>query len=147
MTGVQTCALPIFTYNVVVTNSGNETLTNVVVNDPLTGLNETIASLAPGASQTFTTTYTVQQSDLDNNGGGDGDIDNTATADSTQTDPVSDSEFVPLTVNPLLSIDKQVASVDPSGNGIADQAGDVITYNVVVTNSGNETLKIGRAHV
>jgi len=94
--GIADHAGEVITYNVVVTNSGNETLTNVVVNDPLTGLNETIASLAPGATQSFTTTYTVQQSDIDNNGGGDGDIDNTATAASNQTDPVSDSEQVPL---------------------------------------------------
>ena len=47
---------------------------NVVVTDPQTGLNETLASLAPGATQTYTSSYTLQQSDLDTNGGGDGRV-------------------------------------------------------------------------
>ena len=46
-------------YSVVVTNTGNETLTNVVVTDPTLGTTlGTLASLAPGASQTYTTTQT-----------------------------------------------------------------------------------------
>lgn len=86
----------VITYRIVVSNPGKVTLTNVVVTDPKTGLNQTIASLAPSASQQFTTTYTVTQNDIDTFGGGDGDIDNTATADSAQTPPVADSVSVPL---------------------------------------------------
>ena len=41
----------------------------------------------PGRDATCTGSYTVTQADIDNNGGGDGDIDNTATADSTGTEP------------------------------------------------------------
>ena len=40
------------------------------------------------------------QSDIDNNGGGDGDIDNTTTADSDQTGPVTDSAAVPIILPP-----------------------------------------------
>ncbi|MCR9017531.1 DUF11 domain-containing protein, partial [Aquiflexum gelatinilyticum] len=40
-------------YTVVVTNTGNVTLSNVAVSDPLTGLNTTIASLAPLASESI----------------------------------------------------------------------------------------------
>jgi hypothetical protein len=43
---------------------------------------------------TYTGTYTVQQSDLDSNGGGDGTIDNTVTADTTQTTALSASANV-----------------------------------------------------
>ena len=39
---------------------------------------------------------------------GDGDIDNTATADSAQTEPVTDSEKVPVDQNPALTINKTV---------------------------------------
>ena len=54
----------------------------------------------------------MTQAEIDNNGGGDGDIDNTATADSDQTGPVSDSAAVPLGQNAALSIEKTVTGVD-----------------------------------
>ncbi|MCC5922119.1 MAG: DUF11 domain-containing protein, partial [Cyclobacteriaceae bacterium] len=77
----------VITYEIVVTNSGNVTLTNVEVVDPLTGLTETIASLAPGVSETITTTYTVDQDDLNA-----GQVDNTATAtDSDDTSVTADA--------------------------------------------------------
>ncbi|HRL77031.1 MAG TPA: SdrD B-like domain-containing protein, partial [Candidatus Accumulibacter phosphatis] len=62
------------------------------------------------------------------------------TADSTETGPVSDTEQVPLTQAPALTIDKQVTGVDTAGNGLLDQAGDIIDYKLVVTNTGNQTL-------
>ncbi|OQC08235.1 MAG: hypothetical protein BWX80_00541 [Candidatus Hydrogenedentes bacterium ADurb.Bin101] len=55
----------VITYVITVTNISDVPAANVVVNDPLTGLNETIAVLDAGASQVFTTTYTVQQTDVD----------------------------------------------------------------------------------
>ena len=39
-------------------------------------------------------------------------MDNTATADSAQTTPVTDSEAVPLNQNPALTINKTVTAVD-----------------------------------
>ncbi|WP_215225880.1 DUF7507 domain-containing protein, partial [Echinicola shivajiensis] len=56
------------TYTLTVTNTGNVTLNNVVVGDPLTGFEETVATLLPGESQSFNTVYTVTQRDLDNGG-------------------------------------------------------------------------------
>src|SRR5690606_17139685 len=50
---------------ITVTNTGNVTLVNVIVNDPLVGLSETIPSLAPGATEILTATYLVTQADLD----------------------------------------------------------------------------------
>ena len=141
-------------YQITVSNTGDQVLTNVVVTDPLTGLSETIPSLAPGESYTYTVYYTVTQADIDSNGGGDGDIDNTALADSDQTDPVEDTETVEVVQNPVLTIDKIVVSIhDPSeepvddvvqvtqeGLGVVDEVGDVIEYDIVVTNNGNQTL-------
>ena len=78
-------------YALVVSNTGNITLTDVTVTDPLTGTSESVGSLAPGATATVSASYAITQADLDSNGGGDGDVDNTATADSNETPPVDDS--------------------------------------------------------
>ena len=84
----------------------------------------------------------MTQADIDNNGGGDGDIDNTATADSDQTGPASDSAAVPLAQSPALSIEKTVTGVDADTTPpfLVDAAGDVIWYSILVTNTGNQTL-------
>jgi hypothetical protein len=118
------------------------TLTGVTVVDPLTGQNISGVTLAPGASQTFNTSYTLTQADLNGagNAGGDHDIDNTATADSNETGPVSDSEQVPLVYNPALTIDKAVSSITDAFNGMVDNAGDVINYTITVDNTGNVDL-------
>ena len=128
-------------YEVAISNPGTLTLTNVVVSDPLLGGTiDTLATFAIGDKKTYTDLkYVVKQSDLDNNGGGDGDIDNTATADSNETAPVSDSQSVPLEYAPALDIIKKNAGVkDEDGNG--QDAGDTITYNYTVTNIGNISL-------
>jgi uncharacterized repeat protein (TIGR01451 family) len=64
-------------YWINVTNTGNVNLTSVLVRDNLTGLNETISTLAPGATRTFNTTYTVTELNLS------GWIINRATANGT----------------------------------------------------------------
>jgi len=124
----------VLNYRVVVTNSGNVTLTDVSVTDPLTGQNLTGLTLAPGESQEFLTSYTLTQGDLDNQGGGDGDIDNTVTADSAETGPEEASAAAPLVYNPDLSIEK-TADVEE-----VDEIGDVIQYTIAVSNTGNITL-------
>ena len=53
----------VITYNITVTNTGNVALTNIVVTDPLTGLNQTI-SLQPGADRIFNTSHTITQNDI-----------------------------------------------------------------------------------
>ena len=73
----------VITYSYLVTNTGNVTLSNVVVTDPMPGLSaincggnsNVIPSLAPGASVTCTATYTTTETDVEA-----GSITNTATA-------------------------------------------------------------------
>jgi|GEM_PF-1115507 uncharacterized repeat protein (TIGR01451 family) len=96
-------------------------------------------TLAPGDTITWTATYTVTNADFVNAVGGDGTIDNTATGSATapvgvadaitdDSDPVS----IPVTaVVATLAVTK-IATPD-SGYGV----GDTITYNYVVTNTGN----------
>jgi uncharacterized repeat protein (TIGR01451 family) len=128
-------------YTITVSNPGNMTLTDVTVTDVLTGLNAVGVTLAPGQSQVFLTSYTLTQQDLNSNGGGDGYIENTATADSAQTGPVSDFEPIQLLPRPSLSLNKALVSVTGgNGNTLVDAAGDVLLYNVTVANEGNVTL-------
>lgn len=131
------------TYTVTVSNTGNVTVTGISVTDPLgtlvctTSGNATIASLAPGASETCSFTYTVTQAVIDANGGGDGDIDNTATASGSYgavTVQASGSTAVTIILNPRLAITK-------TADDVTDVvAGQVITYTYVVTNTGNQTI-------
>ncbi|MFC1929832.1 hypothetical protein ACFLW6_03090 [Chloroflexota bacterium] len=61
-----------------------------------TGDGDTSGELEVGEIWTYTGSYIVQQSDLNDNGGGDGDIDNTATVSSDDLADESDSEEVPI---------------------------------------------------
>jgi large repetitive protein len=88
----------LLTYQIVVTNTGNVTLTNIQVSDPLTNLNANIASLAPGASQSFNVSYYVTQQNVIN-----GQVYNTATATTTynnQTITDTDDETILLLNQP-----------------------------------------------
>ncbi|XWN29119.1 MAG: hypothetical protein ROR55_16560 [Devosia sp.] len=129
-----TAAGQVIAYDLIVTNTGNQTLTNVTVDDPLTGTSEVIPSLAPNASTTVQATYTVTQADIDDNGGGDGDIDNTATADSDETGPVSDDEEVEIARDPAMIITKDADKTTVSA------AGETVNYTFTVKNAGNVTL-------
>src|SRR5690606_25951537 len=128
-------------YTITVTNTGNVTLENIEVNDALTGLTETIVTLAPNGVETFTTTYTVTQSDLDN-----GSVLNTATAtgddpDGTPVDPEdpADGEVeTPATQEPSFTILKELVSINgDAGISSFETVGDVLEYTITVTNTGN----------
>jgi uncharacterized repeat protein (TIGR01451 family) len=129
------------TYQFVATNTGDQTLTNVTITDPLPGLSALSctptqpSTLAPGESMTCTATYVVTQADADA-----GVINNTATADSDETDPVTDPETVPVAQNPALALDKSLLSnADADGSGDVT-VGDTLTYQFVATNVGDQTL-------
>jgi hypothetical protein len=87
------------TYGFVVTNIGNQTLTTVTIVDPLPGLSDLVcapgqpATLDPSDTLECTATYVVTQADIQA-----GVINNTATADSNESDPVDDSETVPIAI-------------------------------------------------
>jgi gliding motility-associated-like protein/uncharacterized repeat protein (TIGR01451 family) len=51
-------------YTIRVTNTGNVTLNNILIRDPLTGLENTVNTLAPGISVNIETAYLVKLEDL-----------------------------------------------------------------------------------
>ena len=147
-------------YSFIVENTGNVTLTNVTVNDPLFPVSGgPIAVLSPGDvdATTFTGSYAITQADIDN-----GVIENSATAEGTDPngDPVTDNSddpqnptdndpdgdgdpddptLVPVEQNPLIEIIKTGVLNDENGDGFVD-AGETITYSFSITNTGNVTL-------
>jgi uncharacterized repeat protein (TIGR01451 family) len=126
----------VITYTIVVENTGNVTLSNINVTDPLAGLNETIVSLAPGASETYTPTYAITQADLDA-----GSVVNTASAAGVgpNEEPVSgsDSATVTGTQQPGLLVTK---TASPETYSAVDE---VITYTIEV----EKKLKIANSNV
>ncbi len=147
-------------YTFVVMNTGNVTLTNVTVNDPLvTVIGGPIAVFMPGQTDTdtFTGTYSLTQADIDA-----GEFENIAVASGTDPtgapiedesddpqnptddDPDGDGDpddptVIPTSQNPMISILKTGTFVDGNGDGFA-QPGETITYAFTITNTGNVTL-------
>ena len=130
-------------YSFVVTNTGDEPLTDVTVDDPrVTGLTPATVSLGLGATQTFTTApYVVTQADID-----EGVVENTAVARGL--DPASavvasaqDSALVPTPDRvPGLTIDKRAVLGDEVADDDLAQAGETVAYSFVVENTGNTTI-------
>jgi uncharacterized repeat protein (TIGR01451 family) len=123
----------VVTYTIEVTNTGNVTLSGVTVEDPLTGMQETMTTLGPGVSQTFTTSYTITQEDIDA-----GSVTNAANA--LASDPngedvtASDEQTVTAIQLAQMTLHKS-ASVETY-----DTPGEVVIYTIEVTNTGNVTL-------
>jgi uncharacterized membrane protein len=127
-------------YTFKVTNTGNVTLTNIVVTDPLFTVTGGPISLAPGAmdNTTFTGTYALLQSDVDA-----GVRLNTATVNGKDPQDIiitdSDDETVNLPKSASIDIIKTGVWNDVNADGNAD-AGETVSYTFKVTNTGNVTL-------
>jgi uncharacterized repeat protein (TIGR01451 family) len=131
----------LITYSFTVTNTGNVTLSNVSVSDPLPGLSSITpapVTLAPNQSQVFTATYTITQTNLNN-----GSVLNTATATGTPpTGPNvtdTDDETITANQNAVIELLKSGTWNDSNNDGYA-QEGETITYEFEVTNVGNVTV-------
>ncbi|WP_254519206.1 gliding motility-associated C-terminal domain-containing protein [Aquimarina sp. Aq78] len=135
-------------YTLEITNSGNVTLTNVVLTDPNadTITPGVIASIDPGQTVITTATHVITQADIDL-----GTVTNTAsvTAEDPNTTPVNDDSDDPdtpapddatITIidqNPELTLTK--ISNAPA-DGAYDTVGEVITYTLEVINTGTVTI-------
>ncbi len=125
------------TYSFAVTNTGDTTLDDVVINDDLDGLvwdaafaDGMVGDLAPGATVIATATYIVTDADVDA-----GHVLNCAIATSGENESNESCVDVPTDGHPALAIIKTATPVKVT------KAGEVITYTFVVTNTGNVPLK------
>ncbi|WP_449447407.1 DUF7507 domain-containing protein [Thermomonas brevis] len=129
-------------YQFLVTNTGNVTLSGIVVNDALLDAPAVCpaTTLAPGASTTCTGSHTVTAAEV-----AAGYVHNSATATGQPPTPPggptptpvtsTPSEVdIPTTQNPAMVVVKSVTSPGPYG------LGDQIAYQFLVTNAGNVTL-------
>ena len=122
-------------YSFAVENTGNVTISNMTVTDPLIpSLSCSIASLAPNATDTTcSAVYTVTQDNID-----DGNIVNTGNVSGQ--DPsggaVSDTDMITTNgpaADPSLEVTKTFATT-------GQLSGAVVTFTVTVENTGNVTL-------
>jgi len=123
------------TYTITATNSGVANLTNVLVTDSMiTPSSATCVNLTPGADCVLTGTYTVSAADV-----AAGSISNTASANSDQTTPVTDTELLsPPSPSHTLSKAAPVNADEDASGDIS--AGDTLSYTITATNNGSATL-------
>ncbi len=140
----------VLNYTIRVINTGNVTLTSVVVTDPkANNFTTTIATLRPGAlnAVSIPVSYTISSDDMTA-----GEVENIAFAEATYVgQPIGDQSdttdiaednptITPIVARPAIALVKPQPDInDVNGNGITD-AGDQLTYNFVVTNTGNVEL-------
>ena len=157
----------LITYTITVINTGNVTIRDTAVIDPLVGpvsylpaddpdLDQDIDSLAPGERAVVTATYPLTQIDIDA-----GSVSNSATATGqdpsgapvTDTSDSDDPNAGPGDDAPTLTDIPRVTGVDvtKAASDTTDVvAGTDVTYTYTVTNTGNVTLSnvtLSDAHV
>jgi uncharacterized repeat protein (TIGR01451 family) len=140
----------IINYAFTITNTGNVTLTDVIVTDDNAAMTGSPIVLAPGASDTTTFKAThlivpgdvalgkvVNQAKATGNAGRLGAVSDTSDdADVNQDDPTVQVVF---TV-PGIAVVKTVSKVEDTNNSGATDAGDTITYAIRVKNTGDTNL-------
>jgi uncharacterized repeat protein (TIGR01451 family) len=128
----------VVTYTLTATNTGNVTLHNVSVSDSpelddysCDNQDQEGSNLAPGDTVVCTGTHTITQGDLDA-----GSFEDTASATSTQADAPDASDTVFADQSKTLSLTK----TDNLNPAKYDHVGQVVTYTLTATNTGNVTL-------
>lgn len=132
------------TYEFLVTNSGDVTLTDVTIDETdFTGLGNAVQidcpagadSLAPGASVTCTASYEVAQGDLDA-----GAVSNTATASATPPTGLPAPTSEPSTAVFTAQATAGLVLVKSASPVTVSAVGDEVDYEFRVTNTGTVTV-------
>src|SRR5699024_5675680 len=129
------------TYNFLVTNTSNVTLSNLVLDDEMLGGSIDLESteLAPGEETRGTQSYTVTQADVDA-----GNIHNIATV--TGEDPrggtptAEDDDEVPIESNPSIEENPAITLEKTSDVANVTEVGQIVNYNFVISNTGDTKL-------
>ena len=130
----------ILTYTITIVNTGNTSLSNIVVTDilpdgssgTLTGPTGDVGAagvLEIDETWTYSITYSVSQDEID----AGTSLVNTATVDTDQTDSLSDSATTTIDRTSSLTINKDVDFAALSQPGI-------LTYTITIVNTGNTSL-------
>lgn len=134
------------TYTFEVRNTGNITITDVTLQDPLPGITETVygtwprdeGTLAPGEVVQATATLILTQEHVDA-----GVVENTATASGApargELADATDTNTVTIDAAPELVIVKSGELADENGDGLANP-GEKILFFFEVSNTGNVTM-------
>ncbi len=134
-------------YEFVLTNTGQSTLTDLTVDDPLVSeITCPVASLAPagrpGSSTVCRGTHTVTPGEAATT-----ELTNTAVAHGTaeggtQISSDESSVTVPITPHAAIALEKMVTTITRAGAVVQPpvRVGDVVTYGFTVHNAGNVPL-------
>jgi len=119
-------------YTFEVTNTGNQTLTNVSVEDLMISATDIscASTIAPGATESCTALYTLTQDDIDK-----GYVDNAATAhDGTNavTDTAEEHVVIPQAAGMTLTKTADKTQL---------VLGETVTYTIQITRTGNVTIR------
>ena len=114
------------TYTITVTNTGNTILKNLTVRDAMLGIDHVISEIKVNGTKVISAQYTVTQDDIDDGG----IIKNIVTVGDKETE-----RDVEVEQNPGYT------AVKIADKEKVTKAGEVITYTITVTNTGNTTLK------
>ena len=129
------------TYDISVVNTGNQTLHNVYVTDPGTGVilgtcsPAQYSTLASGEILSCAASHVVTTDDI-----AAGGFSNTAYGDSDETDVASDTATV-ITTTPSIQLEKTgtiTQNIVPPNN--VTNVGDRINYTFTITNNGSVAL-------
>ncbi len=125
-------------YNYLVTNTGTTTLSGITISDALVpsgAISCPTGTLAPQASVTCTGTYQVTQADVDA-----GSVTDTATAGATNPAAAAEASAPSSVTVGAADATSGLTLVDSSPTTSYGTAGDTISYNYLVTNTGTTTL-------
>ena len=114
------------TYTITVKNTGNTILKDLTVRDAMLGIDKVISEIKINGTNVISKKYTVTQDDIDKGGV----IKNIVTVGDKETERDVDVEQNPG-YTAVKTADKEKVTT----------AGEVITYTITVTNTGNTTLK------
>ena len=136
-------------YTIVVENTGNVDLTNVLVTDKMLEINKTIEKLEVGKKEIISKEYTVTKKDIEQEQA----ITNTATATAKYKDKTlndSDTATIVPKIETVKEIEKEVIKevekeypslkITKSVDKTVVKEGDKVVYTIVVENTGNVDL-------